>query len=186
MRAECLSSFPGRDIPKSKVVDTPVAHVDLIASLMEMAGARTSGLRGQSLLPMLRGNSSAGPAFTYSESHSGGNSTGSFMIRKDKWKYIYFTGAEPLLFDMSEHFGEMNNLANDHKFAAVVEELHEHLNSLVDPDGITFAAFHRQGQVLNELIQKRAKADFFKSMAGRLGSIQGSLFTERYYGPAQL
>lgn len=183
-RVPLIVAGPG--IPKGKVVDTPVAHVDLIASLMEMAKAKTSGLRGQSLLPMLGGDSSAGPSFAYSESHSGGNSTGSFMIRKSKWKYIYFTGAEPLLFDMSEHFGEMNNLANDPKFGDVVEDLHAHLTSLVDPDAITFAAFHRQDQVLHELIQKRAKADFYKSVARRLGSIQGKLFTERYYGPAQM
>lgn len=181
-RVPLIMAGPG--IPAGKVVRTPVAHVDLIATLMEMAGARTSGLRGQSLLPMLKGSSSAGPAFAYSESHSGGNSTGAFMIRQDQWKYIYFTASEPLLFDMSEPFGEMNNLAKDEKFAPVLEQMHAHLTSVVDPDTITFAAFHRQDQVLHELTQKRAKADFYQSVASRLGSIQGKLFTERYYGPA--
>ena len=108
------------------------------------------------------------------------------MIRQDEWKYIYFTAAELLLFDMSKPYGEMNNLANDQKFAPVVEELHGRLTSLVDPDAITFAAFHRQDQVLHELVQKKSRAEFYKSTAGGLGSIQGTLFTERYYGPAQL
>lgn len=181
-RVPLIVAGPG--IPKGRIIRAPMAHVDLIATLMELAGARTSGLRGESLLPMLGGNSSAGPAVAYSESHSGGNSTGSFMIRQDQWKYIYFTAAEPLLFDMNKPYGEMNNLANDQKFAPVVEELHGHLTSLVDPDAITFAAFHRQDQVLHELIQKSSRAEFYKSTAGRLGSIQGGLFTERYYGPA--
>jgi len=181
-RVPLIVAGPG--IPKGKVIQSPVAHVDLIATLMEMAGARTTGLRGQSLLPMLAGSPSSEPAFVYSEAHCSANSTGSFMIRRDKWKYIYFTAAEPLLFNMSKPFGEMNNLATDEHFTPVLEELHARLTSLVDPDAITFAAFHRQDQVLHELIRKKSRVEFYEATASRLGTIQASLFAERYYGPA--
>lgn len=174
----------GPGFPKGEVIQTPVAHVDMIATLMELAGASTAGLRGRSLRAMLGGNAAGGPAFAYSEAHCSANSTGSFMIRRDKWKYIYFTAAEPLLFDMSQTFGEMNNLATKEELAPVLKEMHAQLTSVVDPDPITFAAFHRQDQVLRELIQTKSRADFYKSTASRLGAIQGNLFTERYYGPA--
>ena len=108
------------------------------------------------------------------------------MIRRDKWKYVYFTAAEPLLFDMSKPFGEMNNLTTDESFKPVLEDLHARLTSLVDPDEITFAAFHRQDQVLHELIRKKSKTEFYEATASRLGTIQASLFTERYFGPARM
>jgi arylsulfatase A-like enzyme len=148
---------------------------------MLMAGARTTGLRGQSLLPIPEGNATSRSGFAYSEAHCSANRTGSFMIRQDKWKYIYFTAAKPRLFDMSGLYGEMNNMANKEEFASVFKELHAQLTS---PDAITFAALHRPDQVLHEHIQKKSRAQFFKSTASQFGTIQGSLFTERYYGLA--
>jgi choline-sulfatase len=169
----------GPGIPQSKVVRDPIGHVDLVATLMELAGAETSGLRGRSLMSTMNGRASEQPAYAYSESHSAGNATGSFMIRRDKWKYIYFTGADPLLFDMSTPFGEFTNLAKDN--TSIVEELHAHLTSVVSPDQITFEAFRRQDEVLQGIIHERSTQEFYKSIAGRLGSIQATTFAERYY-----
>lgn len=179
-RVPLIVAGPG--IPKGKTIRTPIGHVDLIVTLMEWAGASTKGLRGKSLMPMLRQERSSEPAFAYSESHSGGNSTGSFMIREDNWKYIYFTAGDPLLFDMSQPFGEFDNLAADRQNAGQLEKMHSLLVSLVDPDSITYAAFRRQDQVLQEIVQTKSEAEFYKSVASRLGSIQGTTFTKRYYG----
>ena len=178
-RVPLLIAGPG--IPAGKVIDAPASHVDIIATLIESAKGNSDGLRGNSLWPLLEGRASAQPSFAYSESHSEGNATGSFMIRQDKWKYIYFTGGDPLLFDMSAPFGEYNNLAFNKEFAPIVEELHARLVSLVDPNAITYEAFRRQSQVLRAFVQKQSKEQFYHSLVGRLGSVQSSVLAERCY-----
>ena len=179
-RVPLIVSGPG--IPAGKTVDAPIGHVDWIRTLMEICGSKTDGLRGRSLQAVLKGDDAA-PEFVYSESHSEGNATGSFMIRKGKWKYIYFTGAEPLLFDMSQAMGEYKNVAPQNK--AVVEEMHAHLVSVVEPDTITWNAFHKQEDVLRGLVKSETKEQFKKNLTKRLGSIQGTVFTERLYAGAR-
>lgn len=178
-RVPLIIAGPG--IPAGKVIHSPVCHVDVIATLMIAANAKSEGLRGHSLWPLLEGRASGRPSFVYSESHSEGNATGSFMIRQDDWKYIYFTGGDSLLFDMSAPFGEYENLAHNKEFASVIENLHAQLVSLVNPDAITFEAFRRQNQVLNELVRQRSKTEFYHALVGRLGPVQAAVFAERYY-----
>jgi choline-sulfatase len=178
-RVPLIIAGPG--IPAGKVIHAPVSHVDLVATLMESANAKPDGLRGRSLWPLLAGGAASQPSYAYSESHSEGNATGSFMVRKDDWKYIYFTGGDSLLFDMSKPFGEYNNLSSNREYSSVVEELHGRLVALVDPDAITYQAFHRQDEVLRGLVRKQSKAQFYKSLVGRLGSVQSAVFAERYY-----
>ena len=169
----------GSGLPKGKTVTTPVGHVDLIATMLEIAGAsREGGLRGHSLLP---GSSGSHPGFAYSESHSEGNCTGSFLIRKAEWKYIYFTGGEPLLFNLSKDAGEFHNLATNPEYGAKRAELHAHLVSLVDPDKVTDAAFRKQASILKQLVSTRTRAEFYKSLVGRLGPMQARVMTEQQY-----
>jgi hypothetical protein len=106
------------------------------------------------------------------------------MIRQDNWKYIYFTGGDPLLFDMDVSLGEFTNLASRKEHAPVVEELHTRLLSLVDPDAITFAAFRRQDQFLRELVRKQSKAEFQNTLVGRLGTVQAAVLADRCYSQA--
>lgn len=165
----------GPGVPKSRSVDTAVAHVDLIATLLEAAGAPAA--------PELRGHSLLGthPGFAFSESHSEGNCTGSFMIRQGDWKYIYFTGDEPLLFNLKDDPGEFQNLAAKTEHAAVLKELHGKLRSLLDPDAVTDAAFRKQEAVLAGLVRKQTKQQFYDSLIGRLGPAQARVLSERHY-----
>jgi choline-sulfatase len=81
----------GAGLPASKVVEDPVGHVDLVATLLELAQVSTPAkLRGHSLLPLAGGQRAHHSRVAFCESNGVGNCTGSFMIRKDDWKYIYF------------------------------------------------------------------------------------------------
>ena len=173
-RVPLIVSGPG--IAKGKVVETPVSHVDMVATMMELGGASTSGLRGHSLLAMDRH-----PGFAYSESHSEGNCTGSFMIRQGEWKYLYFTGGEPLLFNLKNDFGEFVNLAKDKKLADLRRQLHTHLTSLVDPDAVTRAGFRKQDNMLRDRVKSMSAQEFYEDLEGRLGSMQARMLTYRYY-----
>jgi len=181
----------GSGLPRGMSVETPVSHVDLIATLLDFAGiSRPTGLRGHTLLPLIHGNSSTHPAFVYAESNSEGNCTGSYMIRKGNWKYIYFSWyGDRLLFNLKEDPGEMNNLAGNPAHASKVRELHSLLTSLVDPETITEAAFKKQHEILMGMIRKQTPDEFFHTLRGRLGHGQATALTRKFYqhwqpGPA--
>ncbi|MBI4908367.1 MAG: sulfatase-like hydrolase/transferase [Acidobacteria bacterium] len=178
-RVPLIMAGPG--IPKGLSFDTPVMHADMVATMLDLAGAsRANGLRGHSLLPLMN-NRGAHPGIAYSESHSEGNGTGSFLIRKGDWKYIYFTGEEPLLFDLKNDPGELNNLAADKRQTAIRKELHSALTALVDPDAVTEAAFRRQGEVLRKIVSESKRDEFYDSLVGRLGAMQARVLTNLHY-----
>ena len=168
--------FSGPGVPRGKAVDAPVSHVDMVATLLQLANIpKPRALRGQ---PILSGGL---PTYAYSESHSDGNHTGSFMIRKGAWKYIYFTGDDPLLFNLKRDPGEFTNLAGDKQYAGVIRELHAHLVSLVDPDAVTRQAFEEQERRLAMLTARLKAEEFYEMIEPRLGPGQSRALTGRLY-----
>jgi len=173
----------GAGLPAGKVIDTPVSHVDLAATLLDLAGAeRPAALRGTSLLSLIAGDAKAGPRYVYSECHNEGNSTGSFMIRKNEWKYIYFSFyGSNLLFNLRDDPGELNNLAGRSETASIEREMHDALTSLVDPDGVTLRAFEKQDQFLTRLVRDNHAESFYQTLGGRLGQGQAALLAQKHY-----
>lgn len=166
----------GAGLPRGKIVDAPASHVDLVATLLDVAGIpRDAKLRGHSLLQ------TSHPGYAYSESHSEGNCTGSFMIRKGDWKYIYFSWYDPLLFNLKDDPGELHNLAGAPEFASVRNELHAMLTSLVDPDAVTERAFAEQDRRLKAMIEKNSAEEFYEELENRLGAGQARVLTKKYY-----
>ena len=163
----------GKGIPEGKTVDVPVAHVDLVATLLELAGAGDDAdLRGHSLLPLMAGDPGEHPGFAYSESHSEGNCTGSFMIRKGDWKYLHFTWYDDLLFNLAEDPGELRNRIGDPEARPIVEELRGHLHGEVDPEEVTHRAFARQEAMLANFAHKMSERELAKMLEGRMGKGQ--------------
>jgi choline-sulfatase len=172
----------GAGLPQGKVVDTPVAHVDLVATLLDVAGVPLPrGLRGSSLLPLVQGRASTHPGYAFSESHSEGNCTGSFLVRKGDWKYVHYTWYGNLLFNLKEDPWELNNLSGKPEFAAAEKELHTTLTSLVDPEAVTNQAFKEQDRILQQIIRNMGADQFLKELTGRLGAGQATVLTRRYY-----
>ena len=159
----------GPGLPQGAVVDTPMAHVDLVATLLDLAGVLAPELRGHSLLPLIEGSASEHPGWTYTESHSEGNCTGSFLIRKGDWKYIHFTWYDDLLFNVKEDPGEFHNRVQDPDAQDVLSELRGILNGLVDTEQITRDAFAAQDRRLKELFDGKTEAEIAGYLAGRLG-----------------
>lgn len=173
----------GAGIPRGRTIDTPVAHVDVVATLLEMAGVPTSsGLRGHSLLPLLDGENDGAPEFVYSENHSEGNCTGSFMIRKGDWKYIHFTWYDDLLFDLSRDPREMNNLADDPSAQDIRKELKAILDSVVDTEALTLKAFAKQEQILKGLAERMSEDELYELFEFRLGPGQARALAAKYKG----
>jgi choline-sulfatase len=173
----------GAGLPRGRTVDTPVMHVDMVATMLELAGLpRDQKLRGHSLVDLARGRLGTHPGIAYRESHSEGNCTGSFMIRKAHWKYIYATGYEPTLFDLERDPGELHNLASIPETAAVQQELHTELLRLVpDPDAVTERAFAAQQALLEKMISDNTRQEFYEELRSRLGAGQARVLANQFY-----
>lgn len=173
----------GAGLPAGKVIDAPVSTLDLTATLLDLGGLqRPAGLRGRSLMPLIAGDSNAAPPFVYSECHTEGNCTGSFMIRKGDWKYLYFSYyGDPQLFNLREDPGEFNNLAGRPETASMQQEMHDALTSLVDPDAVTLRAFAKQEQVLETMVRDHDAQGFSELLRSRLGQGQAALLAQKHY-----
>ena len=178
-RVPLIMAGPG--LPAGRIVDTPVSHVDLVATLLDLVGAeRPPEFRGTSLLPLIAGTPNAGPRYVYGECHTEGNCTGSFALRKGEWKYIYFSYyGQNLLFNLHDDPGELTSLAGMPATAPIERELREVLTSLVDPDAVTTRAFEKQEQVLRRMVENNSADEFYGILRGRLGDGQAALLTQK-------
>ena len=158
-----------------------MAHVDMVATLLDLAGSRIpSSLRGHSLLPLVEGHPGDHPGFAYTESHSEGNCTGSFMIRKGDWKYIHFTWYDDLLFNLVEDPGEFKSRIDDPEAQGVRKELWDILHSQIDPEAVTCRAFEAQDRVLREIAEGKTEEELAGVFEGRLGPGLARVLASRY------
>jgi choline-sulfatase len=181
-RVPLVMAGPG--LPKGKTVDTPVGHVDLIRTFLEVGAAKTHDkLRGHSLLPLANGTTGDHPGWAYCESHSEGNTTGSFMVRKGDWKYIHFsyypTG---LLYNVADDPGERHNRFDDPAAAGKLKELQDLLHAQVDTVELTERAFRLQRKRMDEMAAKLDQNGMLDEFRNRLGEGQAVTLLTGYYG----
>ena len=173
----------GPGLPQGVSVDTPVAHADLVRTFLEWGGAKIHAkLRGHSLVPLIHATVGHHPGWAYSESHSEGNYTGSFMIRKGDWKYIHFTWHDGLLFNLADDPGELENRINDPGAQPVLKELQAILLSQVDPVEVTERAFAVQRKRLDRMARELTPDQMLDQLRGRLGEGQAVALLNAYYG----
>ena len=169
----------GPNFPENRKIDTPVSQIDIVPTLLQNSGIeRPNYLRGKSLNRTLDFTYDPNNV-VYSESHSEGNSTGSFMIRKGHWKYIYFTNYGELLFNLNEDPMENNNLSNNDEYSDKLKELKGELYSRVNPDEISKNAFRKQKAALNKLINENTEDELFQILVKRLGKGQARTLAQR-------
>jgi choline-sulfatase len=129
-----IAAGPG--IPAAAVCGTPVTLVDAYPTIIQGVGARPdprdADLPGTSLLDIAGG---AAPGRTIlSEYHAAGAVTGSYMIRNGRYKYVYYVGMPPMLFDLEADPRETRDLGRDPAFRPVVAECEAKLRRVVDPE----------------------------------------------------
>ncbi len=158
----------GADIPKGKVIETPVSLVDMYPTVVNGCGGELSeaesALPGQDLLKMVQEDSQ--DRSILSEYHDGGVSTGMFMLVSKRWKYIVYPGYEPQLFDLLNDPDEDNDLASDPKFADKRKRADAAMRALIDPDAVNDRALRKQGAIVEAMggqgkINQRDDAEIF-------------------------
>ena len=137
VRIPAILAGPG--VPPGQHCATNVSLIDVFPTVIDVLNLpphpEDADLPGRSLLQVA--NSPVDPARTvFSEYHSANSHTGSFMIRRGAWKYVYYTGFAERLYDLETDPWEEDDLASDPAYAAALEECRAALRQICDPDAI--------------------------------------------------
>ncbi|MYE01964.1 MAG: sulfatase-like hydrolase/transferase, partial [Alphaproteobacteria bacterium] len=122
------------------VVEDLVESIDLVPTFVEAAGGEVQPHRmeGRSLLPLLRGGEAPARDAVFAETDyahraarltlgRGVDESRGYMVRTERWKYLFWEGYRPQLFDLAEDPLERIDLGGDPAHAAARAELHERL-----------------------------------------------------------
>jgi choline-sulfatase len=142
----------GPDIPRGVRIGTPANHVDTYPFIMECAGEDRpemyDGHPGYSLFKLASG--AAPDRNVLSEYHGMGSTTGAFMIRHGKYKYVHYVAYPPQLFDLEADPEELRDLGSDPRYAAVLAECRARLYAICDPAEVDARAKRRQAELLEQ------------------------------------
>ena len=127
----------GPDIAAGAECKTPVSLVDMRPTIVEAAGLEAqdqpADLPGRSLLD-IAGAPEDPDRIAFSEYHASASPSGGFMLRKGRYKFNYYVGYRPELFDLAIDPEELHDLAEDPAFASVCTEYEAALRAIVDPE----------------------------------------------------
>ncbi len=114
-------SVPWMEAAHGQVCNRPIDHVDLYPTLMDLFGlSAPAALEGDSLRPLLEDPQAPfKPAIAMTEPDPG---TEAYMVRKDRYKLIYWETGTHQLYDLVEDAGEYRNLSADPQYESVIAE----------------------------------------------------------------
>ncbi|WP_254437936.1 sulfatase-like hydrolase/transferase [Ruegeria arenilitoris] len=148
----------GPEVPAGRRVTTGASLVDLAATAVDVTGvdhdAVSRALPGISLRE--QASAEDDPERTIlSEYHDGGSTTGTFMVRWQRWKYVHYVGHEPQLFDLEADPNELQNLAITHPnqpdTIAALAEGERRLREICEPEVVDALCFADQRVRIAEL-----------------------------------
>ena len=146
----------GPTVPEDHVVSTLTSLVDIYPTILSATGVKDDGISrpGKNLVQLAHEEPYDRPLL--SEYHDGGSPTGMFMLRNKRWKYNYYPGYSPELYDMQEDPDELYDLGNSESHLAVRRACHAQMMQLVDPERVNRQAFADQAALIRKLGGERA------------------------------
>ena len=138
---------------KQGCCDTPVTLLDLSCTIanhfdQHIVGDEAHGNAVGKSLYAIADEDYDNQRIVFSEYHAAGSVSGAFMIRQGRWKYIYYVGFEPELFDLESDPEELNNIAQQPQSKNTLERLHQALLSICDPDAMSELAHEDQAALI--------------------------------------
>lgn len=134
-------------MPEKRVIDAQVRTVDIAPTVLAFLGlSANQDAQGQSLLPLLEGETDDPHLFAYGESVSAHDSFGYARLRTcraDGWKYIH--APTPELYDIGNDPGEEVNLAD--RYPEHVESMREQLEALIAESMVSGGDLSRVAQL---------------------------------------
>ena len=133
----------GPGVPAGKTVTTPVSLVDCFPTILDSVGVplapEDADLPGASLLDIAHQPDDS-TRTVFAEYHASHSSTGSYMLRRGRHKYLYYVGYPPQLFDLEADPDEAHDLAPDPTHVALLAGFEQALRAIVDPEAVDAAA----------------------------------------------
>ena len=140
----------GKDVPKGKVVTTPVSHVDVFPTILRVAGQSFETVKedhpGIDLLELAQG--CIPDRQVLSEYHGMGSRSAAYMIRDGRFKYVHYTKYPPQLFDLSADPEELQDLSEHPDYIGILNQCRMKLLAMLDPDEVDSRARQRQAELL--------------------------------------
>lgn len=159
----------GPGIPSGAVSATPASLMDIYPTILQAMGVDpvSPGFspQGRSIVAIAKATDNPN-RLIFSEYHAAASPSAGFMIRKGRFKYIYYVGYAPELFDLSDDPEERDNLAGIPAFADVVRTYEGHLRGICDPEAVNDRAFADQNKMIDD-------HGGYAALAGR-GFMQGT------------
>ena len=139
----------GAGVPSGRVCATPVTLVDVHPTVLEATGLPADAQApGESLFTLAAADDQP-ERVAFSEYHAAGSPAGSFMVRRGRYKLIYYVGHAPELFDLETDPEELADLHADPAYAEVRAELESLLRAMLDPEAVDKAANDAQVELVN-------------------------------------
>ncbi len=140
----------GAGVPAGRTSDVPVTHVDIYPTVLQATGVAPneaeSALPGAALVELAA--SGARDRSAFSEYHGMGTTTGAFMLRSGRLKYVHYAAYPPQLFDLEADPEELCDLAADPAHRGDLERMCGKLLAICDPAAIDAKAKRRQAEQL--------------------------------------
>ncbi|WP_419905791.1 sulfatase-like hydrolase/transferase [Kiloniella sp.] len=151
-----IAAGPG--FPVGRQVSTGTSLLDLAATALDVTGVshddKSEALPGVSLQKISLSDDNTDRTI-FSEYHDGGSTTGTFMVRWQDWKFVYYVGHDPQLFNMRADPNELQNLAiegvNDPVVRAAWKEGERRLREICDPEAVNETCFTDQKRRIEQL-----------------------------------
>ena len=146
-------TFSGPGIEPA-VNSTPVSLIDMAATIEQAVHGEVTEVenswQGRPLQEFITSPDAERPVL--SEYHDGGSPCGFTMLRKGRWKYVYFAAGHPaLLFDMQSDPRELVNLADKPEHTVTLADLRNQLFQILDPEEVNRQAFADQAKMIETL-----------------------------------
>lgn len=147
----------GPAVKKGAKVDTLVSLMDIFPTICQALNIPVpKDIVGQSLMNLAYGREDIKrDDFVFSEYHAHGMPVGMYMIRWKNWKYVYYAGYKPQLFDLNKDNREINDLAEQAKqseeIQRVLVECERKLRTICNPEEVNERAKAFQSKMRNML-----------------------------------
>lgn len=128
----------GPDIPAGRSVTTPVSLADLFPTVLESFNVEPEeedkDMPSESLWRFMEGPDADRERCVLSEYHALGSESAWMLLRSRRYKYVYYVGGPPQLFDMEDDPQELVDLADSPSHRTVLEDMDRKLREVVDPE----------------------------------------------------
>ena len=133
---------------KPSLCKTPVSLLDLSETIVDHFNTDSPNNGPGKSLYKIADEAFDKDRVVFSEYHASRSVSGAFMIRKNNWKYIYYQGFNPELFDLDEDPEEINDLSEISNYKDVLKDLNSELFKICNPKEINKLAFKDQDDMI--------------------------------------